>query len=129
MDGPAAAALGNGAPPGGMYVPQHPHPAATMNGSVQFAAPPKAEDTAAKTLYVGNLDPRVTEKVLLEVFSTVCLVASIKIIPDMRVSTRPAQVAARATRRMHILYKEERRRPHAAAAAAYTDMPPRAAPL
>ncbi|KAJ1921956.1 E3 ubiquitin-protein ligase pub1 [Mycoemilia scoparia] len=42
----------------------------------------KAEDPNCKSLYVGNLDPRVTEQMLFEIFATVASVLSVKIIPD-----------------------------------------------
>ncbi|KAJ1672810.1 E3 ubiquitin-protein ligase pub1 [Spiromyces aspiralis] len=41
-----------------------------------------ANDPNCKTLYVGNLDPRVTEQMLFDIFSTVAKVVSAKIIPD-----------------------------------------------
>ncbi|KAJ1730489.1 E3 ubiquitin-protein ligase pub1 [Coemansia biformis] len=86
MDVPAAAAAGNGAPPSGMYVPQQ-QPMGVMNGGhAQYpgAVPVqlKPEDPTAKSLYVGSLDPRVSEQGLLEVFSSVRPVVSVKIIAD-----------------------------------------------
>ncbi|RUO96044.1 hypothetical protein BC936DRAFT_142716, partial [Jimgerdemannia flammicorona] len=35
-----------------------------------------------KSLYVGNLDPRVTDLMLQEIFSSVGVVDNVKIIPD-----------------------------------------------
>ncbi|KAI8326201.1 hypothetical protein GQ54DRAFT_241594, partial [Martensiomyces pterosporus] len=48
------------------------------------APPQKAEDPNAKSLYVGNLDPRVTDQILFEIFSTARPVVAVKIIPDKR---------------------------------------------
>ncbi|KAI9504067.1 hypothetical protein BX070DRAFT_174526, partial [Coemansia spiralis] len=42
------------------------------------------EDPNVKSLYVGNLDPRVTEQILHEVFSAVRPAIGVKIIPDKR---------------------------------------------
>ncbi|KAJ2159894.1 E3 ubiquitin-protein ligase pub1 [Coemansia sp. RSA 552] len=83
MEGSPAPAAGNGtAPPNGMYAP------ATNGGAAQFAvagsAPQRVEDPNAKSLYVGSLDPRVTEQALLEVFSTARPVVAVKIIVDKR---------------------------------------------
>ncbi|KAJ1947461.1 E3 ubiquitin-protein ligase pub1 [Kickxella alabastrina] len=85
MEGPAVSAQATN----GMYVPnaqQH----SPLNGSVgpmQYGATPasqKSEDLETKSLYVGNLDPRITEPVLAEVFSAVRPVVAVKIIPDKR---------------------------------------------
>ncbi|ORX82081.1 hypothetical protein K493DRAFT_320519 [Basidiobolus meristosporus CBS 931.73] len=46
------------------------------------AAMGMAQDESFKSLYVGNLDPRVTDYMLWEIFATVGQVISIKIIPD-----------------------------------------------
>ncbi|KAJ2083241.1 E3 ubiquitin-protein ligase pub1 [Coemansia sp. RSA 988] len=97
MEGPAAPGTGNPASPNTIYASQQQQQqqqqamaaAGPMNGgAAQFSAsaptPPKPEDPNAKSLYVGNLDPRVTEQVLLEVFSTVRPVVAVKIIVDKR---------------------------------------------
>ncbi|KAK9763410.1 E3 ubiquitin-protein ligase pub1 [Basidiobolus ranarum] len=41
-----------------------------------------SQDEGFRSLYVGNLDPRVTDYMLWEIFATVGQVISIKIIPD-----------------------------------------------
>ncbi|KAJ2899660.1 E3 ubiquitin-protein ligase pub1 [Coemansia aciculifera] len=46
--------------------------------------PQKLDDTNARSLYVGNLDPNVNELMLAEVFGAVRPVVAIKIIPDKR---------------------------------------------
>lgn len=40
-----------------------------------------------KALYVGNLDPRVSEEMLQQIFSVIAPVANVKIIRDRNVST------------------------------------------
>ncbi|KAJ2809019.1 E3 ubiquitin-protein ligase pub1 [Coemansia guatemalensis] len=97
MEGPAASGNGNPASPNSIYASQQQQQqamaaAGPMNGgAAQFSAaapaaptPPKPEDPNAKSLYVGSLDPRVTEQMLLEVFSTVRPVVGVKIIVDKR---------------------------------------------
>ncbi len=60
-------------------------------GKVTRAAP----EPNKRALYVGGLDPRVTEDVLRQIFETTGHVQSVKIIPDKNVSTlfpcRPSQ--------------------------------------
>lgn len=53
-------------------------------GQVRRAAP----EPNKRALYVGGLDPRVTEEVLRQIFETTGHVVSVKIIPDKNVSTR-----------------------------------------
>jgi len=43
---------------------------------------PPGQDENCRTLYVGNLDPRVNEYMLHEIFATIGPVISVKIIPD-----------------------------------------------
>jgi len=50
-------------------------------GTVRRAAP----DVNKRALYVGGLDPRVTEDVLLKIFETTGHVQSVKVIPDKMV--------------------------------------------
>ncbi|RUS12590.1 hypothetical protein BC937DRAFT_87462 [Endogone sp. FLAS-F59071] len=49
----------------------------------------------SKSLYVGNLDPRVTDFMLKEIFSSVGLVDNVKIIPDKNklLDERSAQIS------------------------------------
>ncbi|KAJ2727125.1 E3 ubiquitin-protein ligase pub1 [Coemansia sp. Benny D115] len=94
MEGTAttASANGNG---NGMYAPggaQQQQQHSPINGvgmppyagGAPTATQQKPEDPNAKSLYVGNLDPRVTEAILAEVFSAVRPVVTVKIIPDKR---------------------------------------------
>ena len=55
----------------------------TSGGVVRRAAP----EPNKRALYVGGLDPRVTEDVLKQIFETTGHVVSVKIIPDKNVST------------------------------------------
>lgn len=50
-------------------------------GFVRRAAP----EPNKRALYVGGLDPRVTEEVLKQIFETTGHVQSVKIIPDKNV--------------------------------------------
>ncbi|CAG8804437.1 14991_t:CDS:2, partial [Racocetra persica] len=45
-----------------------------------------ATDDGCKSLYVGNLDPRVTDSMLHEIFGVAGSVNNTKIIPDKNVS-------------------------------------------
>ena len=45
-----------------------------------------APEPNKRALYVGGLDPRVTEEVLKQIFETTGHVQSVKIIPDKNVS-------------------------------------------
>lgn len=60
---------------GGMMSP-------TSGGFVRRAAP----EPNKRALYVGGLDPRVTEDILKQIFETTGHVLSVKIIPDKNVS-------------------------------------------
>lgn len=53
-------------------------------GTVRRAAP----EPNKRALYVGGLDPRVTEEVLKQIFETAGHVQSVKVIPDKNVGTR-----------------------------------------
>ncbi len=57
---------------------------ASAGGFVRRAAP----EPNKRALYVGGLDPRVTEEVLKQIFETTGHVQSVKIIPDKNVSCR-----------------------------------------
>ena len=52
-------------------------------GGVRRAAP----EPNKRALYVGGLDPRVTEDVLKQIFETTGHVQNVKIIPDKNVSS------------------------------------------
>lgn len=54
----------------------------SAGGTVRRAAP----EPNKRALYVGGLDPRVTEDVLKQIFETTGHVLSVKIIPDKNVS-------------------------------------------
>ena len=53
-----------------------------LSGGARRAAP----EPNKRALYVGGLDPRVTEDVLKQIFETTGHVQSVKIIPDKNVS-------------------------------------------
>ena len=53
----------------------------STGGSVRRAAP----EPNKRALYVGGLDPRVTEDVLRQIFETTGHVQNVKIIPDKNV--------------------------------------------
>ena len=55
----------------------------SAGGSVRRAAP----EPNKRALYVGGLDPRVTEDVLRQIFETTGHVQNVKIIPDKNVGT------------------------------------------
>lgn len=54
----------------------------SAGGTVRRAAP----EPNKRALYVGGLDPRVTEDVLRQIFETTGHVQNVKIIPDKNVS-------------------------------------------
>lgn len=54
----------------------------SAGGFVRRAAP----EPNKRALYVGGLDPRVTEEILKQIFETTGHVQSVKIIPDKNVS-------------------------------------------
>ena len=56
-------------------------PGAAAGGAVRRAAP----EPNKRALYVGGLDPRVTEDILRQIFETAGHVVSVKIIPDKNV--------------------------------------------
>lgn len=59
-------------------------PTSNPGGYVPRRAAPEPNKRA---LYVGGLDPRVTEEVLRQIFETTGHVQNVKIIPDKNVST------------------------------------------
>ena len=90
-NGHPAASMGPPALPP-MVIPQNnnnvptpvtPGSALSPGGTVRRAAP----EPNKRALYVGGLDPRVTEDVLKQIFETTGHVVSVKIIPDKNVST------------------------------------------
>ncbi|KAI4183835.1 MAG: hypothetical protein L6R41_005158 [Letrouitia leprolyta] len=70
---PTAMTSPGGANPAGML-----SPGTSSNSSVRRAAP----EPNKRALYVGGLDPRVTEDVLRQIFETTGHVQNVKIIPD-----------------------------------------------
>jgi nucleolysin TIA-1/TIAR len=63
------------------------------SGGPGYAARRAAPEPNKRALYVGGLDPRVTEDVLRQIFETTGHVQSVKIIPDKTASSpsvRPA---------------------------------------
>jgi nucleolysin TIA-1/TIAR len=54
----------------------------SAGGTVRRAAP----EPNKRALYIGGLDPRVTEEVLKQIFETTGHVVNVKIIPDKNVS-------------------------------------------
>ncbi|KAI9298601.1 RNA-binding domain-containing protein [Neoconidiobolus thromboides FSU 785] len=50
---------------------------------------PQANMEGQRSLYVGNLDPKVTEFMLSDIFSTIGPVVSVKIIPDKAITGGP----------------------------------------
>lgn len=56
----------------------------SSGGVVRRAAP----EPNKRALYVGGLDPRVTEDVLKQIFETTGHVVSVKVIPDKNVSSQ-----------------------------------------
>lgn len=57
----------------------------SAGGTVRRAAP----EPNKRALYVGGLDPRVTEDVLRQIFETTGHVQGVKVIPDKNVSVNP----------------------------------------
>jgi len=55
----------------------------SAGGSIRRAAP----EPNKRTLYVGGLDPQVTEDVVRQIFETTGTVKGVKIIPDKNVSS------------------------------------------
>lgn len=97
MPGQAAFENGNGQampsqPPLGLNIPQNNNPLPieangmtspmSAGGTIRRAAP----EPNKRALYVGGLDPRVTEEVLRQIFETTGHVQNVKIIPDKNVS-------------------------------------------
>lgn len=76
---------GSRAMPPPLSIPQSGEQSVTSptSASARRAAP----EPNKRALYVGGLDPRVTEEVLKQIFETTGHVQSVKIIPDKNVST------------------------------------------
>ena len=97
---PGQQSQGNGThmPPPPLNIPQNNNPLPTQMsidangmmspaggaGTVRRAAP----EPNKRALYVGGLDPRVTEEVLKQIFEVAGHVQSVKVIPDKNVSVR-----------------------------------------
>lgn len=83
-------------PPPPLNIPQNnnPIPTAMSNDGNQVLSPTGSAGTVRRAapepnkraLYIGGLDPRVTEEVLKKIFETTGHVQSVKIIPDKNVS-------------------------------------------
>ena len=85
-------------PPLGLNIPQNNNPLpmdmSDANGLDGLGSPMSAGGTIRRAapepnkraLYVGGLDPRVTEEVLRQIFETTGHVQNVKIIPDKNVS-------------------------------------------
>jgi hypothetical protein len=72
----------------------------SSGGFVRRAAP----EPNKRALYVGGLDPRVTEEVLRQIFETTGHVQSVKIIPDKTVSSakpRKPDLGPKPLHRLH----------------------------
>jgi len=89
---------GGAMPPPPLAIPQNTNPIPTaisspMSGNVMSPTSAggyvrrAAPEPNKRALYVGGLDPRVTEDVLRQIFETAGHVQSVKIIPDKNVST------------------------------------------
>lgn len=68
-------------------VPSPISPGAAMSPSSGGVIRRAAPEPNKRALYVGGLDPRVTEDVLKQIFETTGHVVSVKVIPDKTVST------------------------------------------
>lgn len=87
-------------PPLAVHIPQNTNPIPTAMTSPLSGADPNsgvlspnsafprraAPEPNKRALYVGGLDPRVTEDVLRQIFETTGHVQNVKIIPDKNVS-------------------------------------------
>jgi nucleolysin TIA-1/TIAR len=89
---------------------------ATSGGGPGYVPRRAAPEPNKRALYVGGLDPRVTEDVLRQIFETTGHVQSVKIIPDKTVSSpsvrKPTSVASHELWHMTCLWKL--RQPHLA---------------
>lgn len=84
--GPSGYENGSRTMPPPLSIPQTGDQSVTsLTGSAGRRAAPEPNKRA---LYVGGLDPRVTEDVLKQIFETTGHVQSVKIIPDKNVSSR-----------------------------------------
>ena len=80
-----------------LNIPHPPRPSinTSMSGDNDLLSPDldsngvrrAAPEPNKRALYVGGLDPRVTEDILKQIFETTGHVQSVKIIPDKNVST------------------------------------------
>lgn len=68
--------------------PMSGNPMSPTSGGPGYAARRAAPEPNKRALYVGGLDPRVTEDVLRQIFETTGHVQSVKIIPD-KTATSP----------------------------------------
>ena len=103
-NGQGAAGNPSHMPPPPLHIPQNTNPIPTaitspMGGTGDKIMSPgsggpfgrrSAPEPNKRALYVGGLDPRVTEDVLRQIFETTGHVQSVKIIPDKNVSPASA---------------------------------------
>jgi nucleolysin TIA-1/TIAR len=75
----------------------------SANPFVRRAAP----EPNKRALYVGGLDPRVTEDVLRQIFETTGHVQNVKIIPDKNVSRKKSLVFVTAAKLLTCFYAEQ----------------------
>jgi nucleolysin TIA-1/TIAR len=102
-------------PPPPLHIPQNNNPIPTAitspmggNNDGQMMSPGSggpfsrraAPEPNKRALYVGGLDPRVTEEILRQIFETTGHVQSVKIIPDKNVSLLRTYVASIITDRL-----------------------------
>jgi len=71
----------------------------SAGGYVRRAAP----EPNKRALYVGGLDPRVTEEILRQIFETTGHVQNVKIIPDKNVTVSYAQSPGRCGKPANML--------------------------
>jgi hypothetical protein len=105
-------------PPLGLNIPQNNNPLpmdmSDANGLDGLGSPMSAGGTIRRAapepnkraLYVGGLDPRVTEEVLRQIFETTGHVQNVKIIPDKNVShfTHAHTLHSHASETMHVMH-------------------------
>jgi len=108
-------------PPPPLHIPQNTNPIPTavtspMSGDKSGILSPSssggfmrraAPEPNKRALYVGGLDPRVTEEVLRQIFETTGHVQNVKIIPDKNVSGPSPWLRWRASKNKCSLYSTQ----------------------
>lgn len=74
--------------------PMGANPMSPTSGQPGYVPRRAAPEPNKRALYVGGLDPRVTEDVLRQIFETTGHVQSVKIIPDKTASSLPVRYSA-----------------------------------